>query len=153
VPVTAESGERDRARLRELVDEYAAAVDRRDSRAVAAMFTADGVLEVWSDPESASPTLVHDGRAAIERAIAALDGFYATVHATANHSATIDGDVAVAQTRCLAHHVTGDLSAATDTVLAVNYVDLIVRDSGRWLFARRQVRMLWQMSIAADRPA
>lgn len=140
----------DRWQLRLLVDDYAAAVDDLDSAAVAALFTPDGVLELWPDPTSPTPRTVRRGRADIVRAIDLMSHYYATLHTIANHSVRLDGAQAEGRTRCLAHHVEGDPAARTDLVLAINYRDTFTRTDEVWRFARREVHVLWNSTVAVE---
>jgi hypothetical protein len=145
---TAEDG----TALRVLVDDYAYAVDNCDSAGVAALFSEDGVLELWPDPSSPTPRTIRRGRSEIVAAIDLMARYYATMHVIANHSSRIDGSAAQGWTRCLAHHVEGEPDARTDLVLAVNYFDAFVRTALGWRFTKREVHVLWTSTTAVDTP-
>ncbi len=138
-----------RVALRLLVDTYAHDVDRRDTAAVAGLFSADGrlVAHFYSGPDG-SPT-VRSGRAEIAAAlVAGLDRYAATTHVVGGQVVDVDGDRASGETVCLAHHVYERDGVPRLLVMAVRYEDDFVCESGAWRFARRQLRLDWR----DDRP-
>ena len=135
--------EAERRELHELVEHYAQAVDRGDGAAVAALFTEDGVLELWMDPGSTDPTGERAGRPAIAAAVDGIGRYVATHHTISSHSSVVDGTVATGETMCTAHHVLDDKGRRSDRVLYIRYLDRFVRTSGPWLFSRREVHVQW----------
>jgi len=131
--------------IRRVVEEYAAAADRVDGEAIAALFTPDGVLEIWMDPTGQSSSAVRRGRAEIATAMTRLSTYRATQHAIANHSATVDPGVdrARAETRCAAHHLEEVDGKVQDRVLFIRYDDDLVAVDGDWLIARRELHVQW----------
>jgi hypothetical protein len=138
-----------RVALRFLVDTYARDVDRRDTDAVAALFSAQGrlVAHFYSSPDG-SPT-VRTGRDEIAAAlVAGLDRYLGTTHVVGGQVLDIEGDRARGETVCLAHHVYERDGERRLLVMAVRYQDEFVRESGTWRFAERQLRLDWR----DDRP-
>ena len=132
----------DQWEIRQLVEAYAAAADRLDGAGLAALFTDDGVLEPWLDPTRDAPTGIRRGHAEIAAAIDALSHYQATQHTIASSVATIDGDRATGESRCVAHHVEPPPDGR-DRVLYIRYDDQLARVDGRWRFRRRQVHVQW----------
>jgi ketosteroid isomerase-like protein len=133
----------DQWEIRELVERYAQAADQTDGTALAALFTDDGVLESWLDPTRDEPTATHRGHEEIARAINRLTIYRATHHTIASSVASIDGDRAQGETRCVAHHVESDDAGVRDRVLYIRYVEQFIRVDARWRFTRREVRVQW----------
>jgi uncharacterized protein (TIGR02246 family) len=140
----------ERRELHELVERYAQAVDRADGTAVAELFTEDGVLATWMDPETGESTGENAGREAIAKAVNGLSRYVATHHTISSHSSTVDGAQATGETLCTAHHVTEERSVRKDRVLYIRYLDKFVRTSGPWLFSRREVHVQWASTLPVD---
>ena len=126
----------DRVELRALVDQYAVAADTRDRARFADVFTPDAVLSLGARD------LV--GHAEIVTPLDYLDAHYGrTMHLVGNHDVTLDGDTAHGLVYCLAHHISGTGDDATDTMMAVRYVDDYVRTGSGWRIARRATHVDW----------
>ena len=134
--------------LRRLVEAYAQRADAADGDGVAALFTADGVLEVFGTPGSDAPTGVRAGTEEIARAIDTLSRYRTTMHVVASATAEVTGDEATGETRCMAHHVSGDDGELTDRVMSIRYADRYRRTPAGWRIARREVHVL----LVDDRP-
>jgi hypothetical protein len=135
--------------LRLLVDTYARDVDRRDTSAVAALFSEEGklVAHFYAGPDG-SPN-VRRGRAEIEAAlVAGLERYLATTHVVGGQVVEVDGMRARGETVCLAHHLYERDGGRRLLVMAVRYQDEFVCESGTWRFAERQLRLDWR----DDRP-
>ena len=129
------------AALRALVEAYAAGVDARRYEAVAALFSADGVLATNLPGGPARETV---GRDAIARALHGLDRYEATLHVVGNHVGSVDGDRGTGETGCVAHHLERAADAGgIDRVLAIRYFDSYERRAGEWAISRREVHVLW----------
>jgi len=138
----------DRQALRELVDTYARFVDRRDTAAVAGLFSPDGRLVSHFGPAGSTP-LVHVGRAAIGAALVeGLARYLGTTHVVGGQVLALEGDRASGETICLAHHVYLRGDERRMLVLAVRYHDEYVRFGGSWCFGERQLHLDWR----DDRP-
>lgn len=140
-----------RLALRHLADSYAHHVDRAETDAVAALFSAQGRLVAHFHPgRDGSPT-VRTGRPEITAALeTGLAPYLATTHVVGGQVLDIDadGDHARGETVCLAHHVYERDEGRRLLVMAVRYQDDYVRESGVWRFAERQLRLDWR----DDRP-
>jgi hypothetical protein len=147
-PAEREGAERDvaaRVALRLLVDTYAHHVDRRDTDAVAELFTEDGrlVAHFYAGPDG-SPN-VRTGRAEIRAAlVAGLERYLGTTHVVGGQVVELDGDRADGETVCLAHHVYDGDGVRRLLVMAVRYQDTFVCQAGTWRFAERQLRLDWR---------
>ena len=142
--------EAERRELHELVERYAQGVDRADGAAVAALFTADGVLATWMDPATGEPTGERVGRDAIEEALSGLSRYVATHHTISSHSSTVEGATATGETLCTAHHVSEQKGKRSDRVLYIRYADSFTRTSSAWLFSRREVHVQWASTLPVD---
>jgi hypothetical protein len=124
---------RDEADIRTLTARYARGVDRLDWDLVRSCYHDDAVD-------------VHGGRTfnvdeLIEYLRERLSRSAATVHFLGNQLIELDGDVAWAETYCLARHrdpVPGG-SSQQDLEQFVRYVDRVERRGGQWRFASRTV--------------
>jgi len=81
-----------------------------------------------------------------------LPHFASTAHFIGPPYIRLDGDVAHADTYCIAHHISraGDDGQQTDLVLALRYVDRFERRDGVWLIAKRVCAFDWTYTIAFD---
>ena len=140
-----------RVALRLLVDAYARHVDRRDTDAVAALFSDDGRLSPTSTPAPTGRPRCARGRAEIAAAlVAGLERYLATTHVVGGQVVELDpdGDARRGETVCLAHHVyDARRSAAPARHGRALRRRLRVR-AGTWRFAERQLRLDWR----DDRP-
>jgi ketosteroid isomerase-like protein len=130
----------DRAAISDLAHAYAQAVDRKDIDAVVALFAETGELVVWTEPGAASPRTI-TGRTAIRESLSDLSRYRATFHEIASHTVDLRGDSATAQTGCVAHHITGPEGEERDRVWYLRYADTLIRESGGWRFAVRELRV------------
>jgi uncharacterized protein (TIGR02246 family) len=134
-----------RVALRHLVDTYARDVDRRDAAAVADLFAEDGRLVTHFHPGRDGLPSVRSGRAEITSAlVAGLRPYLATTHIVGGQVVTIEGDGAVGETVCLAHHLYERAGIPRLLVMAVRYQDSYVGAAGSWRFAERQLRLDWR---------
>ena len=136
--------------LNELVERYAQAVDRADGAGVAALFTEDGVLELWMDPAKDAPTGEQVGRDAIGKAVDKIGRYVATHHTISSHSSVMEGAHATGETLCTAHHVSEDKGVRSDRVLYIRYLDTYARSAGPWLFSRREVHVQWASVLPVE---
>ena len=134
--------------LRQLVEDYAARADAADGVGVAALFIADGVLEVFGTPGDPAPTGRRAGRDEIASAIDTLSRYRTTMHVVANATAAVDGAAATGVVRCTAHHFSDADGAITDRVMHIRYDDRYLRTPEGWRMAHRQVHVL----LVEDRP-
>jgi ketosteroid isomerase-like protein len=133
----------DRALLRDLVEAYAVAVDRREFPAAAELFTDDAILVLPDVPASLEPCVEHRGRAAIHQSLLAVESCLATLHAIGAQCFDVRGDEASGIVSCLAHHVIGKPDDPKDLVWAARYDDTYIRHSDGWRFSLRKVSVDW----------
>jgi len=130
-----------RLAISDLVHAYCQGVDRRDSEAVARLFTEGGTFVAYAEPGATEPTSRSEGRAAITKAIAMARYYKRTTHTVGNHLAVVDGDRATGETRVVASHVLGDEGAETLMIWHIRYLDAYVRGSEGWRIAERVLRV------------
>lgn len=135
------AGLADRVALRELVDLYAYAVDRREPRLFATLFTEDGELVV--NPATGGEPFVLDGRDGWARAFTVVAPFTVTGHFVGNHLVRTAGDRARGETYCLVHEVYQAAGGPRIQLRFVRYADAYVRHDGRWLFRSRILHFDW----------
>ncbi|MFD4181349.1 nuclear transport factor 2 family protein [Rhodococcus sp. NPDC058514] len=139
---TENRGAADRAELADLVGRYAAAVDGRDAAALTALFTADAQ---FVQP----PALVRRGQDPVTAGAESISTtvLAATAHLHSTHHAVhqqvldrTDGDAAVGQTYCTAHHIyRAKDGTMRDNAVAIRYQDRYRKTDGRWQIARREL--------------
>jgi hypothetical protein len=132
----------DEVAIRLLIERYANGADLRQPEKVAALFTDDGVMEVWLEPGS-DASIVRAGREEITTAIGFLERYRFTQHVIGNCAIEVAGDTAHGETNCTAHHVTGSGADASDRTIYLRYSDDFARVGGQWLIGRRELRAQW----------
>ncbi len=136
-----------RLELRDLIDGYARAADRRDRVAFEALFASDATLTVHR-PDAEPHT--YRGATDIGEIVPRLERYARTFHLVANHWCVVHPDRGTGESYCQAHHVRpaqteGD--PPVDLVLTIRYDDAYVRSGGSWRFASRGVHILWTSEI------
>jgi len=134
----------DRAALRDLVQTYAAACDRRDGEAVAGVFTDDGRLAKYADRDATGEVIMERrGRAAIAEVAGGLSKYAVTTHFLGQQSVVLDGDRATGETYCLAHHHYVHDGAWYDRVMSIRYLDTYRRTGEGWRIEDRRLVTDW----------
>jgi uncharacterized protein (TIGR02246 family) len=118
--------------IRQLYIDYGRHLDAGDPVSYATLFARDAKLRL-------GPVMRADGREQIERAAgtvlqAAPDGSKRSVHLLAAPRIELDGDTATGE--CVWAAISASDSGAPG-VLVGRHVDELVREDGRWRFARR----------------
>ena len=128
----------DRQAIHDLVTRYACAVDRRDFEAVAACFTpdADTDYSYFKGPI----------REVLEKIRAGVNGFAMTMHVLGNHLATVHGDAATSETYAVCYHRRPGVPDGAQLVVAMRYLDDLVRTPEGWRIRRRHATGDWQQS-------
>lgn len=126
--------------LRQLVDSYADAVDRRDEEAFAGVFTEDGVMRV--QPDDGQVENEWSGRE-LAGSFDLLRDYHRTFHHIGGAVLEPDGDGATGRIQCLAHHYQRTSNGPVDLVMVIVYHDRYVRAAGRWRIAERRVAIQW----------
>jgi len=141
----------DRNDIRQLIERYAGYADARKADDLAELFADDGELVVWLEPTTEEPS-VRRGRPAIAEAIGFLSRFHHTQHLIANSIIEVgpNTETGHAETQCTAHHLTVDGADATDWTVYLRYSDDFARIDGRWLIARRELRVMWTTTTPVE---
>jgi uncharacterized protein (TIGR02246 family) len=118
--------------IRRLYIDYGRHLDAGDPVAYATLFARDAKLRL-------GPVMRADGREEIERAAAKVvklgpDGSKSSVHLLASPQVELDGDAASGECVWAAISRNDD---GSPRVLVGRHVDQLVREDGRWRFARR----------------
>jgi ketosteroid isomerase-like protein len=126
----------DRQAIRDLVTRYACAVDRRDFDAVAACFTPDAETDYTYFAGPIAEVL--------EKIRAGVGGFAMTMHVLGNHLAEVRGDTATSETYAVCYHRRPGVPDGAQLVVAMRYLDELVRTSAGWRIRRRRATVEWQ---------
>jgi ketosteroid isomerase-like protein len=133
----------DRLAIRELIDAYAHCADRRDAKGQMALFTEDTAFHVFMDSRSSDPTYVLHGRNALAPVFADLNQYQATTHFNGQSTIGLQGDRAIGESYCIAHHLKVDGDKRTLMLASIRYLDQFVKHEGAWLFAERKLMVDW----------
>ncbi len=136
----------EKAALRHLSDEYAAAVDGRDGERFAALFLEDGELVVPDLPRELAPVVTRRGRGQLRRIPEGLRRYRSTFHEVSTASFELAADVATGRVWCVAHHLSEPAGSGgtggVDLVWLIRYADDYRRTAEGWRFARRVLHLL-----------
>jgi hypothetical protein len=134
----------DRLAIRELVEAYAHCADRRDAKGQMSLFTAETRFVVFMNAKDRKPTWELHSRDALAPVFADLNKYDATTHFVGQSTIiSLTDDKAVAETYCLAHHVTVAEGKRGLMIASLRYLDSFVKQDGGWLFAERQLYVDW----------
>ena len=134
----------DRLAIRELVDAYAQCADGRDARGQMDLFTEDTRFLVFYDLTTGEPSLELHGRESLAPVFGDLNQYAATMHFNGQSTISLDGDRATGESYCLAHHLkVNEDGQRTLMVASIRYLDDLVKQDGRWLFAERRLMVNW----------
>jgi ketosteroid isomerase-like protein len=135
----------DRVAIRELVEAYAHCADRRDAKAQMALFTPDTHFVVYMNAKDPTPSMELRSRDALAPVFADLNQYAATTHFLGQTTVmTLTEDRAIAESYCLAHHVTIRGEGRRLMLASLRYVDSFAKAGGAWLFAERLLYVDWQ---------
>jgi hypothetical protein len=127
-----------REEITDVVKRLARGTDRLDEEMIASCYHLDGFDDhnvFRGDPAGFARWVVDT-----------LPHFDATMHFVSPPLIEVDGDRAQADTYCVAHHLT----ASSDMVLGLRYVDRFERRSGVWKIARRVCAFDWTYTLPID---
>jgi len=136
----------DRAAIRALIWEYAAALDRRDFDLLASTFTGDA-------------TAIYSGNSVgpgIDEILKYLDGLKSTKrssHFMLNQTVKLEGDAARSETYAIACVVTTSEGRDSMRTRGLLYRDDLVKQNGRWLVKHRHHMALWERHGGVKVPA
>jgi hypothetical protein len=133
----------DRLAIRELVDAYAHCADRRDAEGQKSLFTDGTHFVVYMAGQGSEPTQVLDGREALTPVFADLNRYQATMHFNGQSTVVLEGDRAMGESYCIAHHLFSDDGERKLTVAWLRYGDTFARVGNAWMFAERNLYVDW----------
>ena len=131
----------DREEIRDLMARYYQAVDRRDFDAVDACFTEDAVVDFMGN--------IRSGRTDIREYISGVARYAVTTHFMGNHLAEITEDSADVETYAIAHHRDDGTDVPQYVMIALRYVDRMVRQNGSWVVVNRVMVEDWRRNDQA----
>ena len=126
----------DRQAIRDLVTRYACAIDRRDFDAVGACFTPDAETDYTYFKGPIGEVL--------EKIRAGVGGFAMTMHVLGNHLAEVHGDAATSETYAVCYHRRAGVPDGAQLVVAMRYLDDLVRTPEGWRIRQRRATVEWQ---------
>lgn len=129
--------------IRQLVENYFAAVDDRDAEAALSLFAPDAVLRTPDLPSSLLPVTVHRGTEEIRRALAGAFDCLRTTHVLASHRFEASGSTATGRTRGQAHHLIETDRGVENFVWTIVYDDEYRSIDGDWRFTSRSLQVEW----------
>jgi hypothetical protein len=133
----------DRLAIRELIDAYAHCADRRDAKGQMALFTENTGFHVFMDSRSPEPTYILHGRDALAPVFEDLNQYQSTTHFNGQSTIQLEGDRAIGESYCIAHHLKVNGDNRTLMVASIRYLDQFVKQDGAWLFAERKLMVDW----------
>jgi hypothetical protein len=133
----------DRLAIRELVDAYAHCADRRLAEEQKSLFTEDTHFVVYMNGQGCDPTQVLDGREALTPVFDDLNRYEVTQHFNGQSMVELDGDRAIGESYCIAHHLFTENGERTLMLAHLRYGDTFVKLDDAWLFAERNLYVDW----------
>ena len=133
----------DRLAIRELIDAYAHCADRRDAEGQMALFTENTRFLVFMDSRDPNPSQIIVGRANLKPVFDNLRQYEATTHFNGQSTVVLGGAVATGESYCIAHHLYTEDGDRKLMVAHLRYRDTVVKQSGAWLFAERNLYVDW----------
>ena len=133
----------DRLAIRELFDAYAHCADRRDAKGQMALFTEDTRFLVFYDLTSQEPSQELHGRESLAPVFGDLNQYAATMHFNGQSTISLDGDRAIGESYCIAHHLFTEDGERKLMIAHLRYGDSFVKLDGAWLFAERNLYVDW----------
>lgn len=134
----------DRMAIKNLVDTFSILADRKETTQQTLLFTENATVESVSDGQ---PGSVLTGRKQIGDAFANfLKNFETVYHINGQQTLTLNGDKASGISYCQVTLIRNDGGKKTKLTMGVYYNDDYVRESSRWLIARRKSTFSWRDS-------
>ena len=144
----------DRIQIQELMATYSMGVARRDRDAVVACFAPDGVFDVGSVQVEGTEQIreyLRDLRPDRPH-LAGFDEAKTTTPLTSNVIIILDGDRASCTSTAVVFHAGSRGGEAIVLVRGTEYDDELQRIEGRWLYARRRHRTVWDYEVLGSAP-
>ena len=108
-----------------------------------ALFTTDTVFHVFMDSRQQNPRQTLHGRDALAPLFENLNTYQPTTHFNGQSTVEIEGNTAIGESYCIAHHLTLDGTKRTLMVASIRYLDSFTKQGGIWLFAERKLMVDW----------
>jgi hypothetical protein len=141
------------AALFELARIYARGADRRHAADFVGAFAPDGRLSVCATAEPGRIVRTLNGSGELATVPQSLTRYARTFHLLGQANYECDGDAAIGEVYCVAHHLTVDDVGATNKVMYIRYADdYRIDPDGLWRIAHRRVQIDWTETRPADCP-
>jgi hypothetical protein len=131
----------DRLAIAETLALYCRGIDRCDGALLSAVFTPDARIDYGDGARSPDDT--------IPGLIAALGAMRLTQHNISNTVMRLSGDMAKAETNCVALHILSATEGEIELVVGGRYLDRLEKREGRWRIAERLYVMDWNRTSPA----
>lgn len=131
----------DRLAIAETLALYCRGIDRCDGALLAKVFTPDAQIDYGDGAKSPDET--------IPGLIAALGAMRLTQHNISNTVMRLSGDMAKAETNCVALHILSAIEGEIELVVGGRYLDRLEKREGRWRIAERLYVMDWNRTSPA----
>jgi len=135
----------DRIAIRELIDNYGYYADRREAQKQAALYTENGLMEIYrGEPDTSKPVAILKGRKELEEAFKGLKQYNMTFHLNGQNTIKFAGDSATGTAYCLAHHLLVEDGKRKLLIMGIHYYDTYTNRNNQWLFAKRKLIIDWE---------
>jgi hypothetical protein len=131
----------DRLAIAETLALYCRGIDRCDPEQLAAAFTPDAMIDYGDGARPVAEV--------IPGLMAGLGAMRLTQHNIGNTVIRVDGDIARAETNCVALHIIPGPEGEVELVVGGRYLDRLAKREGRWRIAERLYVMDWNSTRAA----
>ena len=126
----------DKQAIRDLVQRYCRAIDRRDFALLRTLYHAEAI-------DDHGDYFCGPAREFIDRLPGIMAGNRVTSHNVCNMLIETEGDYAEGEIYTLAYHLSETDGEATDFLVGGRYLDRYIRDGGAWKFLHRKIVMDW----------
>jgi hypothetical protein len=132
----------DRIALKELVDMYAIYGDQKKMPDQAALFSENGIVELYSGTVLTAPL---KGRLEIENTFTAfLNNFESAYHFNGQQTVTINNNTATGIAYCTVTLIGDENDIKFKTTIGVHYHDEYIKVDNKWLIDKRKSYFGWQ---------
>ena len=125
----------DRLAIAETLALYCRGIDRCDAEQLAAAFTPEAIIDYGDGAKPVAEV--------IPGLMAGLGAMRLTQHNISNTVMRIAGDIAKAETHCVALHLIPSPEGEVELVVGGRYLDRLEKREGRWRIAERLYVMDW----------
>jgi len=136
---------RDKAAIRETIENYLNFLDAKDWEGIASCFSPDARSHYNFEPEA-----LQGGVGVAEWIRARVGKYGATDHALLNLRIAVDGDTATVESRLTASLLCVEGAERRVSVRAIWYQDRLRREGDRWLICERVHAPQWQYDVPAS---